>query len=101
MLAGTGRMGETTPLEMVARTGAIPGSLFTEAMAMDDDGHDKVEYFFNTRTQMVEKGRQSSWEHLMGPYDSPEEAANAMEIARKRSQAWDDDDRSWKGEEAD
>lgn len=64
-------------------------------MAMSDEGHGAVEYYFNTRTQMVEKGRQSSWEHLMGPYDTAEDAANAMEIARKRSQAWADDDRSW------
>ncbi|MGC4174878.1 hypothetical protein [Demequina sp.] len=63
------------------------------------DGEGKTEYFFNTSTKMVEKGRQSSWEHLMGPYDSPEEAENAMEIAKKRSQAWDDDDKSWGGDE--
>lgn len=64
-------------------------------MTMSDDDRTKVEYFFNTRTQMVEKGRQSSWEHLMGPYDTPEEAEKALETARKRSQAWDDDDRAW------
>jgi hypothetical protein len=86
---------------MLSRTGLIPGSLFTEAMAMSGESPGRIEYFYNTRTQMVEKGRQSSWEHLMGPYDTPEEAANAMEIARKRSQAWDDDDKSWRGEEAD
>jgi len=62
---------------------------------MTDDVPGKSEYFFNTRTKMVEKGRQSSWEHLMGPYDTPEEAANALETARKRSQAWDEDDRRW------
>ena len=65
------------------------------------DTDDKVEYYFNTRTQMVEKGRQSSWEHLMGPYDTPEEAAKALEIARKRSQAWEDDDREWRGSDGD
>jgi len=70
-------------------------------MTMSDDGVDKVEYFFNTRTQMVEKGRQSSWEHLMGPYDTPEEASQALEIARKKSQAWDADDAAWRGEEGD
>ena len=72
-----------------------------EAMTMSDDGVDKVEYFFNTRTQMVEKGRQSSWEHLMGPYDTPEEASQALEIARKKSKAWDADDAAWRGEEGD
>lgn len=62
---------------------------------MTEENGSKAEYYFNTRTQMVEKGRQSSWEHLMGPYETPEDAANAMEIARKRSKAWDDDDRAW------
>jgi hypothetical protein len=28
----------------------------------------KVEYFFNTTTGSVEEGRQSSWEHLIGPF---------------------------------
>lgn len=53
-----------------------------------------VEYYFNTRTRMVEKGRQSSWEHLMGPYPSAEEAAAALEIAQMRNEQWEDDD-SW------
>ena len=65
------------------------------------DTDDKVEYYFNTRTEMVEKGRQSSWEHLMGPYDTAEEATQAMETARKRSKAWDDDDREWRGSDED
>ena len=68
---------------------------------MTDEEPGKGEYYFNTKTQMVEKGRQSSWEHLMGPYDSQEDAANAMEIARKRSKSWDDDDREWRGDDGD
>ena len=59
------------------------------------DEHGKVEYFFNTRTKMVEKGHQSSWEHLMGPYETAEEAAKALETARSRSQTWDADDDRW------
>ena len=68
---------------------------------MTEEASGKTEYYFNTKTQMVEKGRQSSWEHLMGPYDTPEDAANALEIARKRSKAWDDDDRDWRGDDGD
>ena len=67
---------------------------------MSVDGTDKVEYFFNVRTRMVEKGRQSSWEHLMGPYDTPEEASRAIEIAEKRNQAWAADDAAWEGEDS-
>lgn len=62
---------------------------------MDPDG---VEYYFNTRTKMVEKGRQSSWEHLMGPYDTREEAEQALETAEQRNQQWDEDDR-WEDED--
>lgn len=57
---------------------------------------DNAEYYFNTATQMVEKGRQSSWEHLMGPYGTPEEAAKAIETAQRRSDAWDESDDEWK-----
>jgi len=62
---------------------------------MSPESDQPVEYFFNTRTRMVEKGRQSSWEHLMGPYATPEEAAGALEIAKARSEQWDEDDERW------
>ena len=65
-------------------------------MSADEQGG--TEYYFNTSTQMVEKGRQSSWEHLMGPYATQEEAAKAMEIAAQRSKAWAEDDRAWGNE---
>lgn len=56
----------------------------------------KVEYYFNTATRMVEKGRQSSWEHLMGPYDTYEQARQALETARDKSDDWDEDDAAWR-----
>ena len=65
---------------------------------MSSDEHDTVEYYFNTRTRMVEKGRQSSWEHLMGPYPSEAEAARALETAQERTESWDEDDADWKGQ---
>lgn len=67
-------------------------------MTVDPDG--PVEYFFNTRTKMVEKGRQSAWEHLMGPYDSHEEAEKALETAAQRNESWEDDDDEWQGEDS-
>lgn len=33
----------------------------------------------------------------MGPYDSEQEARNAMELARKRNQEWEDQDDEWNG----
>lgn len=67
---------------------------------MTPDGGEQVQYFFNTRTRMVEKGRQSSWEHLMGPYDSAEQAERALETAQERTEAWDEDDAEWRGDKA-
>jgi hypothetical protein len=83
---------------MVSRSGAIPGSLLVEAINMSSDAHDKVEYFFNTRTKMVEKGQVSSWEDLMGPYDTRDEAEKALETAKQKSKSWDEQDQKWKGE---
>jgi hypothetical protein len=60
---------------------------------------DTTEYYFNTQTRMVEKGRLSSWEHLLGPYDTFEEASLAIEKAEQRSDAWDEADADWKGED--
>ncbi|PKQ17657.1 MAG: hypothetical protein CVT68_07385 [Actinobacteria bacterium HGW-Actinobacteria-8] len=60
---------------------------------------DTTEYYFNTQTRMVEKGRLSPWEHLLGPYDTFEEASKALEAAEKRSDAWDEADADWKGED--
>jgi hypothetical protein len=83
---------------MLSRTTFIPGSLFMEAIQMSADGTSDVEYFFNTRTRMVEKGRQSSWEHLMGPYSTHEEASLALEKAQARTEDWDEDDAKWRGD---
>lgn len=63
------------------------------------EADDKTEYYFNTHTRMVEKGRLSSWEHLLGPYDSFDEASKAIELADKRSDAWDEADADWKAED--
>ncbi len=60
--------------------------------------HDKIEYFFNTTTGMVEEGRQSSWEHLLGPFATFDAASRALDIASDKSDAWDDEDKKWRGE---
>lgn len=56
------------------------------------------EFYFNTATGEVEEGKPSSWMARMGPYRTREEAAQALEIARRRNAAWRDDDERWKGE---
>ncbi len=66
---------------------------------MSPDTTGEVEYFYNTRTRMVEKGRQSSWEHLMGPYPTHQEAENALSTARERTEEWDEQDKEWEDDE--
>ncbi|WP_349827720.1 hypothetical protein [Brevibacterium litoralis] len=55
-----------------------------------DPGADK--YWFNTRTRTVEKGKKSAWENRMGPYDTEEEARNALGTAAERTADWEADD---------
>ena len=37
----------------------------------------------------------------LGPFDTKEEAANALEIARKRNEQWDEDENEWNGTKPD
>lgn len=61
--------------------------------------HDKVEYYFNTDTGLVEQGRLSSWEYLLGPFATFAAAARALEIASERSDTFDEEDKAWRGED--
>ena len=56
---------------------------------MADDG----EYYFDTATGQVTQGKQGAWSTRMGPYATREEAAHALERARARTEAWDDEER--------
>ena len=54
------------------------------------------EYYLNTRTGEVEKGKRSGWQHRMGPYPTAEAAAQAFEIARERNAASDAAEKQWR-----
>ncbi len=59
-----------------------------------------MKYWFNVQTGQVEADDVKSREEvLMGPYDTPEEAAHAYEKARERTEKWDEEDREWDGDE--
>ena len=60
------------------------------------DAPQDEKYWYYTKTQQVEKGRQSSWENRMGPYDTEAEARAALDTAAARSAQWDDEDADWK-----
>ncbi len=53
---------------------------------------DVPEFYFNIATHEVEEGKTSSWANRMGPYATREEAANALDLAARRSEAWDEED---------
>jgi hypothetical protein len=47
----------------------------------------KEEYWFNTKTNEVEIGKQSLSLDRLGPFSTFEEAKNALEIVAKRARA--------------
>lgn len=51
-----------------------------------------IEYYFNVATGQVEEGKRSQGKDVMGPYATREEAAQALETARERTQSWDEED---------
>jgi len=55
---------------------------------------ERTAWFYNVSTGEVEHGPQSLGRSLMGPYDSREEATQALETARARTQAWDEEERA-------
>jgi hypothetical protein len=53
-------------------------------------------YWFNVGTGSVETDdNKSPSADLMGPYDTEQEAANALQSARERTEQWDAEDRAW------
>ncbi len=55
--------------------------------ANTDAGAEK--FWYNTKTNQVEKGRASEWENRMGPYDTAEEAQNALYRAAEKTADWE------------
>jgi len=55
-------------------------------------------WFFDPATKEVSQGKAFGWENRMGPYDTREEAENAIEIAQARNDAADaaDEEDDWK-----
>ena len=53
-------------------------------------------YWYNLTTGQVEsEDNKSQSDDLMGPYDSQAEASKALDTARQRTEAWDDEDKAW------
>lgn len=58
---------------------------------------EEKKWYFNVKTGKVEYGRISSLFDVMGPYNSEEEARNALEKAARDNSKWDEENRSWDG----
>ncbi|GAB2504767.1 hypothetical protein CATRI_09070 [Corynebacterium atrinae] len=56
-------------------------------MALQDE-----KWFFDPKTGDVQQGKEGGWENRMGPYDTREEAADALKIAAARNAAADEED---------
>jgi hypothetical protein len=53
-------------------------------------------FWYNLSTGRVETDEDKSQsDDLMGPYDTEADAANALELARRRTERWDEEDREW------
>jgi hypothetical protein len=53
-------------------------------------------YWYNLTTGQVEsEENKSQSDDLMGPYDSQAEASKALDTARQRTEAWDEEDKAW------
>ncbi|MDR2703308.1 MAG: hypothetical protein LBB58_03050 [Cellulomonadaceae bacterium] len=53
-------------------------------------------FYYDLRTGQVLEGPKGSWQHRLGPYKTPYEAREALEIARERNLAWDRQTMAWK-----
>lgn len=77
---------------------ALADSMWALALGRSgaDPGGDEMEYWFNLRTGQVETDATRSKDpEVLGPYASVEEAREALETARARTEKWDEEDREW------
>ncbi len=51
-----------------------------------------TEWWFNTKTQVVEEGPQSLASDRVGPFATREEASRANEIIAERARRWAEED---------
>ncbi|APT92156.1 hypothetical protein CPHO_03820 [Corynebacterium phocae] len=56
-------------------------------------------WFYNLSTGEVTEGPESSWANRMGPYDSRQEAEDALKIAQERNEEADAQDEEWEDED--
>lgn len=63
---------------------------------MGDEIGQSVGYYYNIKTGQVERWGKSKAKQLLGPFETAEEAANALEIIREREQRKQAEDADWR-----
>jgi len=53
---------------------------------------EQPEFWFNTKTGLVEEGKQVLALYRIGPFATRLEAENALEILKQRSKTWTEED---------
>ncbi|WP_293770662.1 SPOR domain-containing protein [uncultured Corynebacterium sp.] len=56
---------------------------------------ENTKWYFDLSTGQVTQGPESGWSDRMGPYDTREEAENALKTAAERNAAADAEDEAW------
>lgn len=51
--------------------------------------HPSTKFWYNMKTGLVEVGYESAVVDRVGPFDSREQAENALQVLRKNSQQWE------------
>ena len=58
-------------------------------------------YWYNVDSGKVEDDEhKSAADHLMGPYQTQDEAAGALAKARENTEKWDAEDRDWNAKDS-
>ncbi|WP_311477884.1 SPOR domain-containing protein [uncultured Gulosibacter sp.] len=55
-------------------------------------GKKKIQYWYNTRTGEVERGKQSPANELLGPFETADQALHAYDRLRANAAAWAEED---------
>jgi hypothetical protein len=55
-----------------------------------------MQYWFNVDTKQVETDETRSQDaNVLGPYDSEQDASNALQRVAHNNEEWDEEDRRW------
>jgi len=64
-------------------------------MTERQEPNESPEFWFNSKTNEVESGKQSLAIYRIGPFRSANEAREAYETIRLRNLSWDEADANW------